>query len=105
MSDVDLTLTGLADEEVEAVLGGVSTFQMQAFAAGNVPKVAAAGNALLTLAEENPEAVREAFLRNQEAFRVANMPEEVLDHLDLEVQDGTLYQATDDGDWTEVDIE
>lgn len=105
MSDTDLTLTGLEDEEVEAVLGGISSYQMQALAAGAIPKVAAAGNTLAKLAEQNPEPVRRTFLENQEAFRVAQMPDEMLDHLDLEERDGKLYRPTEDDDWTEVEID
>jgi len=105
MGDTDLTLTGLEDEEVEAVLGGISSYQMQALAAGAIPKVAAAGNTLAKLAEENPEPVRKTFLENQEAFRVAQMPDEILDHLDLEERDGTLYRPDEDDNWTEVEID
>lgn len=88
-----------------AVLGGVSTFQMQALAAQDIPKVAAAGNTLGKLAEQNPEPVRKAFLENAEHFRVMGMPDELLDHLDLEVRDGKLYRRTDEDDFVEVDIE
>lgn len=106
MSDgIDLTLSDLSEDEVMAVLGGISTFQMQAFAAQDIPKVAAAGEALGKLAEENPDPVREAFLENAEHFRVAGMPEELLEHLDLEVRDGKLYRRTDEDDFTEVEIE
>jgi hypothetical protein len=105
MGDVDLTLTGLEDAEVEAVLGGISTYQMQALAAGAIPKVAAAGNTLAKLAEENPDAVRRTFLQNQDAFRVAQMPDEMLDHLDLKERDGKLYRPDEDDGWTEVEID
>jgi hypothetical protein len=105
MSDTTLTLTDLTDEEVMAVLGGVSTFQMQALAARDIPKVAAAGSTLSKLAKENPEAVREVFLQNSEVFRVANMPEEMLDHLDLEVRDGRLHRPDGDDGWTEVEVD
>jgi hypothetical protein len=105
MGDVDLTLTGLEDAEVEAVLGGISTYQMQALAAGAIPKVAAAGNTLAKLAEENPDAVRRTFLQNQDAFRVAQMPDEMLDHLDLKERDGKLYRPDKDDGWTEVEID
>jgi hypothetical protein len=100
-----LTLTGLEDVEVEAVLGGISTYQMQALAARAIPKVAAAGNTLAKLAGENPEPVRRTFLENQEVFCVAQMPDEILDHLDLEERDGTLYRPDEDDNWTEVEID
>lgn len=105
MGDIDLELTGLDQEHVEAVIGGISTFQMQALSAGAIPKVAAAGDALSRLAEENPEEVRETFLQNREAFRVAQMPDEMLDVLDLELRDGKLYENTDGDGWTEVEID
>lgn len=104
MGDDALTLTDPADAEVEAIIGGISTYQMQAMAAGAIPKVAAAGNTLAKLAEENPELVRECFLQNREAFKIAQMPDEMLDHLDLEIRDGQLYENTDGDGWTEVEI-
>jgi hypothetical protein len=67
--------------------------------------VAAAGNTLAKLAVENPDAVRRTFLQNQDAFRVAQMPEEMLDHLDLEERDGKLYRPDGDDGWTEVEID
>lgn len=105
MGDVDLTLSGLEDVEVEAVLGGLSSYQMQALAGGAIPKVAAAGNTLEKLAQENPDAVRRTFLQNQDAFRVAQMPDEMLDHLDLEVRDGKLHRPDGDEGWVEVEID
>lgn len=105
MSEIDLELTGLEDEHVEAVIGGISTYQMKAIQAGAIPKVAAAGNILSRLAEENPEAVRETFLQNRDAFRVAQMPDEMLELLDLQVRDGRLYEKTDGDGWTEVQID
>ena len=105
MGNIDLELTGLEDEHVEAVIGGISTYQMQALQAGAIPKVAAAGDILSQLAEENPEEVRETFLRNREAFRVAQMPDEMLDHLDLKERDGKLYRPDEDDGWTEVEID
>lgn len=105
MGDTTLTLTDLDDAEVEAVLGGISAYQMQAMAAGSMPKVIAAGNAMGKLAEENPDAIREAFLENREAFHITNMPEELLDHLDLKVKDGKLYENTDGDEWVEVEID
>lgn len=105
MGDIDLTLTDLEDLEAEAVIGGLASYQMQAMGAGAIPKVAAAGNTLAKLAEENPEEVRECFLQNREAFRVAQMPDEMLDHLGLEVRDGKLYENTDGDEWTEVEID
>mgnify|MGYP006290979435 CR=1 FL=1 len=105
MGDVDLTLTDLEDVEVEAVLGGLSTYQMKALAAGAIPKVVAAGNALAKLAEENPDEVRRTFLQNQDAFRVAQMPDEMLEHLDLEVRDGKLHRPDGDNGWVEVEID
>jgi len=105
MGDIDLELTGLEDEHVEAVIGGISTFQMQALQAGAIPKVAAAGDTLSQLAEENSEEVRETFLRNREAFRVAQMPDEMLELLNLKLRDGQLYENTDGDEWTEVEID
>jgi len=105
MSDIDLEVTGLGDEHVEALIGGLSIYQMQALHAGDAPKVAAAGDTLSRLAKENPEAVRETFLQNREAFRVAQMPDEMLELLDLEVRDGQLYGNTDGDGWTEVEID
>jgi len=105
MGNIDLELTGLEDEHVEAVIGGISTYQMQALQAGAIPKVAAAGDTLSRLAEENPDAVRETFLQNRKAFRVAQMPDEMLELLDLEVRDGHLYENTDGDGWTEVEID
>jgi hypothetical protein len=105
MGDTELTLTGLEDEHVEAVVGGISIFQMEAFEAGDIPKVAAAGETLSRLAEENPEAVRETFLSNREAFQVAQMPDELLERLDMELRDGQLYETTDEDEWAKVEID
>lgn len=106
MSDgTDLTLEGLTDEEVEAIIGGVSTLQARALAAGAVPLVNAAGSTLLKLAKQNPEAVRETLLSNQQSFQVINMPEELLEHLNLELRDGSLYEPDDEDGWTEVEID
>ena len=105
MSETDLTLTGLTDEEVMAVLGGISSFQMQALTAGDLPKVNAAGGALTKLAEENPEAIRHAFLEHRQFFRVAQMPEELLDRLDLAVKDGRLCRPDGDDGWVAVEVE
>lgn len=105
MSDVDLSLEGLSEEEAMSVIGGVCTFQMQALAARDVEKVNAAGGTLLKLVEQNPERVREVFLRNNDAFRVGQMPDEVLEQLDLEVRDGRLYEPDGEDGWTEVEID
>lgn len=102
---VRLTLSGLNDEQVMAVLGGVSTYQMQALGVGDIPRVNAAGETMRTLAEENPDAVREAFLENNEHFRVGGMPEDLLEHLDLKVEDGQLYRRTDEDDWVDVEVQ
>lgn len=104
MGDTTLTLTDLEDEEAVAVLGGICAFQMQALSTGATQKVIASGTALQKLAEENPEEVREVFLENRGAFHVASMPQEVLDHLGLKLEDGTLYENTDGDEWTEVEI-
>ena len=100
----DLTLPGPSTGEVTAVLAGLASIQMQALAARDLEKVGHAGNTMGKLAEENPDAVREAFLQNNHAFRVAAMPDEMLEHLDLEVRDGQLYENTDGDGWTEVEI-
>lgn len=105
MSDEDLTLTEPPDEVLEAILGGISIYQMKALSAGAIPKVEAAGDTLMLLAEENPELIRRTFLQNQDAFKVAMMPDEMLEHLDLELRDGTLYENTDGDGWTEVEVE
>jgi hypothetical protein len=101
----DLVFPGPHDKEVTVVVAGLACVQMQALAAGDVEKVAAAGNSLGKLAKANPERVREAFLQNRDAFRIAAMPDEMLDHLDLKVKDGKLYENTDGGGWTEVEID
>lgn len=95
MPETDLALEGLEDDEVMAVLGGLCTFQFQALSAGAISKVNAAGNALRKLAEQNPDAVRRAFLENRDAFQVAAMPDDMLDELDLEVQGGRLQRPAD----------
>jgi len=105
MTDSTLTLPDMTDTEVTVVLAGVSSIQMQALAAGDISKVEAAGNTLSKLAKENPTAVREAFLRNSDAFRVAQMPDDLLDHLDLEERDGQLYRPDGDDGWTQVEVE
>ena len=105
MSDIDLELTGLEDEHVEVVIAGISTYQMQALQVGDIPKVAAAGDTLSRLAKENPEAVRETFLQNREAFQFTQMPDEMLELLDLKLRDGRLYENTDGDGWTEVEID
>lgn len=105
MSEEDLTLPGAHLEEVTVILAGLACIQMQALSVGDIEKVAAAGNSMGKLAEENPDQIREAFLENNNAFRVASMPDEVLEHLDLEVRDGRLYEPDDEGGWTEVEIE
>jgi len=91
--------------EVTAVLAGLASIQMQALAVGDIEKVTHAGNAMGKLAEENPDPVREAFLQNNQAFQVAAMPDEMLEHLDLELRDGQLYENTDGDGWTEVEID
>jgi hypothetical protein len=105
MSDADLTLPEPDTEEVTVVLAGLAVIQMQALGAGDLEKVTAAGNSMAKFAEANPEQVRETLLENNQAFHVAAMPDEMLDHLDLEVRDGTLYENTDDDGWTEVEID
>jgi hypothetical protein len=99
-----LTLPDPHEIEITTVIAGLASIQMQALGAGDIEKVAAAGNSLGKLAKENPDQVREAFLRNREAFHIAAMPDEMLEHLDLEVRDGTLYEKTDGDKWTEVEI-
>jgi len=103
--DTDLVLPDPHEVEVTVVLAGLASVQMQALPAGDIEKVAAAGNAMGKLAEENPDLVREAFLQNREAFHIAAMPDEMLEHLDLEERDGTLYEKTDGDEWTEVEID
>lgn len=105
MSDADLMLPDAHEEEVTVVLAGISSIQMQALAVGDLTKVAAAGNAMAKLAEENPDQVRETFLANRDSFQIAAMPDEMLDHLDLELRDGRLYENTDGDGWTEVEID
>lgn len=100
----DLTLPGPSTGQVTTVLAGLASVQMQALAAGDFMKVNHAGESMGKLAEENPDLVREAFLENNHAFRVAAMPDEMLEHLDLEVRDGKLYENTDGDGWTEVEI-
>jgi hypothetical protein len=105
MSDADLVLPGAETEQVTVILAGLASIQMQALGFGDIRKVNAAGESMSKFAEENPDQVREAFLENNEAFQVAAMPDEMLDHLDLEVRDGTLYENTDGDGWTEVEID
>ena len=102
--DEDLTLPGPSTGQVTTVLAGLASVQMQALAAGDFMKVNHAGESMGKLAEENPDLVREAFLENNHAFRVAAMPDEMLEHLGLEVWDGKLYENTDGDGWTEVEI-
>lgn len=104
-SDGDLTLPDADQEQVTVVLAGLACIQMQALKVGDVEKVTSAGNSMGKLAEENPEQVREAFLANQNAFRVGQMPDELLDHLDLEERDGKLFRPDGDDGWTEVEID
>lgn len=105
MSEDDLVLPDAHGEEVTVILAGLASVQMQALPAGDMEKVAAAGNSMGKLAEENPDLVREVFLQNRDAFHIAAMPDEMLDHLDLEERDGTLYEKTDGDEWTEVEID
>ena len=105
MGDIDLTLTGLEEETAEVLIAGVAVYQMEALKAGAIPKVVAAGETFTELADQEPDLLREVFLRNQDAFRVGRMPDEVLDQLDLEVRDGKLYERTDDGDFVEVELD
>jgi alkylhydroperoxidase/carboxymuconolactone decarboxylase family protein YurZ len=99
-----LELPGASTGQVTAVLAGLASIQMQALAVGDIEKVEHAGESMGKLAEENPDLVREAFLENNHAFRVAAMPDEMLDHLDLKLEDGQLYENTDGDEWTEVEI-
>lgn len=101
----DLVLPDARVGEVTAVLAGLASIQMQALVAGDFEKVATSGNSMGKFAAENPEQVREAFLQNNHAFKIASMPDEILEHLDLEVRDGQLYENTDGDGWTEVEID
>lgn len=105
MSDNDLVLPDAHIREVNVMLAGLATIQTRAFSVGDVEKVVSAGNSLKKLAKENPELVREAFLQDRESFNVASMPDKMLDHLDLELRDGTLYENTDGEGWTKVEID
>jgi hypothetical protein len=101
----DLTISDVETEDVTAVVGGLAMLQMQALAAHDIQKVNTAGNVLRQLAEENPTQVRLAFLENQDAFKIAAMPDDMLDILELEVRDGTLFEPDGDDGWVEVDID
>jgi len=105
MSEFDLELPGLSEDEVVALIGGVSLYQMQALSAQAIPKVETAGEIFAILAEKNPEAVREVLLQNRGAVHIAQMPDEMLEHLDLDIRDGRVFERTEDGDWTEVSID
>lgn len=101
----DFTLPAAEQEEITAVIAGLAILQMQALSRRSYQKVRTAGNVLGQLAEENPSQVRAAFLENQQAFKIAQMPDEVLEHLDLEVRDGTLYEPDGDDGWVEVELD
>lgn len=103
--DEDLTLHDAHIKEVNVILAGLASIQERAFHARDIEKLAAAGNSIGKLAKENPDLVREAFLLDRESFRIASFPDEILEHLDLKLRDGTLFENTDGDGWTEVEID
>lgn len=94
----DVTLDGFI-----ALVGAVGTMQFEAFAASARGRAKQSGELLHQLLMENQDLAREALLRSEDAeyIHVAQMPEDVLEELEIEIVDGHVRDANA----TQVEVE
>jgi len=100
----DIQLDDVRTRDGAILLGGLSLIQMEALQYGDVEFVKDASELLGQLVEDNPVFARETLLSNQESFR-GEMPDDILDKLDLDTRDGKFIDVSDDGDWVDVNVE
>lgn len=91
----DLELEDLTPEDFILLVGAVGTLQIQCIGGGNMEHAHQAGEMVQDLLLENRDLTREALLHTEgtDYLHVANIPDDDLDELGLEVVEGNVRDA------------
>jgi hypothetical protein len=104
--EYDIELPDLTDEQILLLLQGLVETQVTCLQHDDVDGAKECAKVMFQAANENPEAVRETFLKNNQFIEAIEVPDHFLDTLNLELtEDGHITRPDNDPEWEDVDIE